>query len=779
MSQQIRLTSQQIPTDEPTDPTDEPTDPTDEPTDPTDEPTDPTDEPTDPTDEPTDPTDEPTDPTDEPTDPTDEPTDPTDEPTDPTDEPTDPTDEPTDPTDEPTDPTEPTEPSVATVSVTPDTFESPAVGDQFSIDITIAGSAGVAGYQATVNFDSTALSYVSIAYREDYLEKPADLLNPVNVSENSVHFWALGSAPDGEHTLATITFEVIEAKESAITLSNVLLSDAASGALQVTTTDGMIIAPPTEPTEPPVEPKEQLFEITLTSLTTGPPGGQIFSPPIFATHTSAANLGMVGQPANPALVTLAETGAVSGLLALAGAVGANTAVADGLVHPGQSVTVRLTGNAMNNALTVAAMLVSTNDGFILGSTPLYDEDGMPVSTTLDLIAFDAGSEENTELASDIPGPTAALEENPGATNARAPTEDGVIMPHPGVQGIGDLPKAFLGWTEPVATLTITPVSDEEPPVDPEPPEPPEPTEPSYDIVLERGLNMIAVPLMPEEPYTAASLAEKLGATIVIKLEADTQRLLGYSAAEEGDGFAIEGGKGYIVNTPTGGTVTFTGTAWNNQTVDAPAAPSTTTAKNAWAFVITGHLHDNEPGTSYTIVSKNLRTGVVATKNVTSDDASSSTAWANLDLQSVVEAGDRVEITLLDERGTVVSGPFERTIQTSDIHNAYLSVQLRVGDVRPNETLLGQNFPNPFNPETWIPYQLNRDTLVTIEIFDVSGHLVRTLDLGHKSTGTYMTTSTAAYWDGKNDAGEAVSSGIYFYVLKTENFSATRRMVILK
>ena len=569
---------------------------------------------------------------------------------------------------------------------------------------------------------------------------------------------------------------MIAAKASAITLSNVLLSDAASGALEVTTADGAITAPTTEPPEP-VEPKEQIFEITLTSLTARPPGGQIFSPPIFVVHPSAANLGMVGQPAHPALVALAEGGDVSGILALVSAVGASTAVAEGPVLPGGSVTVRLTGNAMNNSLSVASMLVSTNDGFIIGSTPLYDADGMPVSTTLELMTYDAGSEENTELASDIPGPTAAREENPDATNARVPTEGGVITPHPGVQGIGDLPEALLGWTEPVATLTITPVSDEEP-TDPDP-EPPEPTEPSYDIMLEAGLNMIAVPLMPEEPYTAASLAEMLGATIVIKLDAETQRLVGYSVVEEGDGFAIEGGKGYIVNTPEGGTVTFTGTAWNNQTVDAPAAPSTTTAKNAWAFVITSRLQDKDPGASYAIVAKNLRTGVVTTQNVTSDAASSSTAWADLDLKSVVKAGDRVEITLLDEHGTVVSGPFERTIQTSDIHNAYLSVQLRVGDVRPTETTLGQNFPNPFNPETWIPYQLNRDTRVTIAIFDVSGRSVRTLDLGHKSTGSYMTTSTAAYWDGKNDAGEAVSSGIYFYVLKTENFSATRRMVILK
>ena len=149
----------------------------------------------------------------------------------------------------------------ATVSVDPATLESPAAGEQFTVDITIAGGAGIAGYQVTVNFDSTALSYVSIAYQEDYLEKPTDLLKPVTVSDNSVRFLAIGGAPDGDHTLATITFEVVEAKESAITLSDIVLSDAASDALEVTTADGAITVPatdePTDPTDEPTDPTDE------------------------------------------------------------------------------------------------------------------------------------------------------------------------------------------------------------------------------------------------------------------------------------------------------------------------------------------------------------------------------------------------------------------------------------------------------------------------------------------------------------------------------------------
>ena len=306
-----------------------------------------------------------------------------------------------------------------------------------------------------------------------------------------------------------------------------------------------------------------------------------------------------------------------------------------------------------------------------------------------------------------------------------------------------------------------------------------PAESSFDIALESGLNMISIPLMPAESYTAKSLAAKLGASVVIKLDAAKQSFIGYSVAENGEGFGIDGSSGYIVNTSAGGVVTFTGTAWQKQSDAAAAAPKVSTAQNAWAFVITSDLQGKETDGTYTVIAKNLRTGVIATKNVANDKESVSAVWADLNRKSVVKVGDKLEVTLLDKRGTIVSGPFQRTVTTSDIHNAYLSVQMQVGDVRLKETILGQNFPNPFNPETWIPYQLSQDSNVTIQIYNISGSSIRTLNLGHKSIGSYMTTSTAAYWDGKNDAGEHVSSGIYFYTLQTKNFSATRRMVILK
>ena len=95
------------------------------------------------------------------------------------------------------------------------------------------------------------------------------------------------------------------------------------------------------------------------------------------------------------------------------------------------------------------------------------------------------------------------------------------------------------------------------------------------------------------------------------------------------------------------------------------------------------------------------------------------------------------------------------------------------------TALLSNYPNPFNPETWIPYQLSETAEVTVTIHASDGKLVRTLELGQVPAGVYSEKDRAAYWDGQNEQGEPVASGVYFYTLKAGEFSATRKMVIRK
>ncbi len=780
----------------------------------------------------------------------------------------------------------------AVVSVDPAEVESPAAGEELMISINIMGGEGVLGYEIDISYDPTALSFVGSA-NADYLPAGA-FATPAIESEGGVKISAAslaGAAPDADGTLATVTFEVVEAKASTISIAKIILAGANDTELESTTADGMVTAPAAadgdgettddgegETTddgegetaddgegetaddgegetaddgegetaddgegetaddgegetaddgegetaddgegETAAEmPKSQMFEITLTNLTEGVHGesGQTFSPAIFAAHPADVKLAVVGEPANEAIVMLAEGGNTAGLEALAAAAGADVQIAMNAdmtrryTMPGQSSTVTVTATMVNSSLSVGSMLVSTNDAFIAAiDVPLFDADGMPVTATIELMAYDAGSEDNTEMHTDIPGPLGLdAEVDPPGSNARVPTEGGVIAAHPGIQGGADVSEAFA-WAEPIATLTITPVeAPAEPMPEPTPEPTPEPAGPGFDVTLASGLNMISIPLMPEAPYTAKSLAEMLGATVVIQLDAATQSFVGYTVADEGDGFGIEGGVGYIVNTPAGGMVKFTGSAWDNQPepepapeeppiVDAdadadagdadagengaPAAPALSTFKSAWAFIVTSDIQGMHTGTAYTLVAENLRTGTIATENVTSATRRSSAVWADLNRKSVVEAGDKLEISLYDERGTVVSGPFQRTVTTADIRNAFLSLQLNVGDVQPKDTILAQNYPNPFNPETWIPYQLSQPTEVTISIHNVAGQLVRTLELGLQPVGSYMTPATAAYWDGKNAVGERVASGIYFYTLQTADFAATRRMVILK
>ena len=98
---------------------------------------------------------------------------------------------------------------------------------------------------------------------------------------------------------------------------------------------------------------------------------------------------------------------------------------------------------------------------------------------------------------------------------------------------------------------------------------------------------------------------------------------------------------------------------------------------------------------------------------------------------------------------------------------------------PETTALLANYPNPFNPETWIPYQLAKAADVTVRIYAADGSVVRTLVLGHQDAGMYHNRTQAAYWDGTNAVGETVASGLYFYTLTAGDFTATRKMLILK
>ena len=299
---------------------------------------------------------------------------------------------------------------------------------------------------------------------------------------------------------------------------------------------------------------------------------------------------------------------------------------------------------------------------------------------------------------------------------------------------------------------------------------------AYVVSLPKGLNMLSVPLKPAIPMTARSLADMVGATTVIALDEVRQKFVGWIPDAPDDGFPIEGGKGYIVNLLQAQQVTFVGTAWTNQTQAAAPAASAASNAGAWAFVVSGHLESERNLNGYRVTAQNLRTNAIMTGKVR--DRYFAVATADLSRRSIVEVGDSLEITVTDTTGEIASETFSFTVTPDSLVNAVLPVRLdRIGT--PRQTLLLQNYPNPFNPETWIPYHLSEAAPVTLAIYDPTGQRIRTLSLGVQAAGFYQSRSRATYWDGRNDLGEQVSSGVYFYQLSTPSEHQMKRMVIVK
>ena len=301
---------------------------------------------------------------------------------------------------------------------------------------------------------------------------------------------------------------------------------------------------------------------------------------------------------------------------------------------------------------------------------------------------------------------------------------------------------------------------------------------TYTVSLSKGLNMLSVPLAPPTPMTAKSLVAMTGATTIITLDAAKQHFIAWTPGAPNDGFPIEGGKGYIVNVPETRNFAFVGAPWTNQ-MEAAAAPSITStemSQKAWAFVVSGHLKGKPAFDGYQVSVRNLRTNSRITASVQGDYFAAATA--DLTRQSVVQVGDVVEVRVIGPDGNFESQTLSFKVTPEHLANAVLSVRLD-GIGKPTQNLLLQNYPNPFNPETWIPYQLSEDSSVSISIYDTTGRLVRTLSLGFQSAGFYSSQGRAAYWDGRNELGERVASGIYFYQLTTPTFHQTRRLVIVK
>ena len=149
-----------------------------------------------------------------------------------------------------------------------------------------------------------------------------------------------------------------------------------------------------------------------------------------------------------------------------------------------------------------------------------------------------------------------------------------------------------------------------------------------------------------------------------------------------------------------------------------------------------------------------------------------------EIEAIAEAPNALSGGNLAYRNVAAALADAKHLAVSDVLSAFLALLAEMGAISETTALL-PNYPNPFNPETWIPYHLATDAEVTLTIHDVRGSVVRTLTLGYQPAGVYVNRGRAAYWDGKNQIGEPVASGLYFYTLTAGEFTATRKMLIMK
>jgi len=247
---------------------------------------------------------------------------------------------------------------------------------------------------------------------------------------------------------------------------------------------------------------------------------------------------------------------------------------------------------------------------------------------------------------------------------------------------------------------------------------------------------------------------------------------------------IRGGEGYILMMTAAKEVTYEGKAW--QGVSSAFSPAFVLSEGndvkTPLFAVTGLLTDEDgsylDGIEVTV--ENLSTGQ-------RDFSFSGTTAGNG--QYVVTLGSfagtiaaQLDDTLLIVFEGLQKGFLKQSVKLKvtrdNIREANAVVDFTLKR-QPTKTVLMQNYPNPFNPETWIPHQLSQDSPVTINIYNTTGQLIRTIALGNKPAGVYVTKSNAAHWDGRDSLGDKVASGVYFYTLQAGEYKATRKMVIIK
>ena len=261
------------------------------------------------------------------------------------------------------------------------------------------------------------------------------------------------------------------------------------------------------------------------------------------------------------------------------------------------------------------------------------------------------------------------------------------------------------------------------------------------------------------------------------------------AGDPGD-IEITGGQAFILNAQQAATVAISGEGWTNvsgTTAAPPVREADLHSGRTPVLALTGSIASSVGGrgrmsplqSGFRVIVKNLSTGRAITGMTRDKGVGYQLTVVEVETGAAAQIGDILEISAQSPNPFIGVQPLQYTVTAEDVLYSRIQLPTLVAYEIPVETELLQNYPNPFNPETWIPYRLAADADVTLTIYDTRGQVVRTLAVGHQIAAVYERRSQAVYWDGRNEFGEAVASGVYFYHLSAGDFAATRRMLIIK
>ena len=305
------------------------------------------------------------------------------------------------------------------------------------------------------------------------------------------------------------------------------------------------------------------------------------------------------------------------------------------------------------------------------------------------------------------------------------------------------------------------------------------------LSLNAGFNLVGLPVNDPRVVNVSDLITvAAGAVANITVSTDDGFALVGAPGDAADG-PVMGDAAYLIRATSATTIPLFGEGWSNDT--AGAAPVALAGYNVDGQTpvlnVHGGIIDEITGLAregFRVKVKNLSTKAALNK-VTSAETAEGYNMTFVDLKAghAARIGDVLEISADSPNPLIGVQPVRHTVTVDDVKNSTIQLEELIAYEIPAETELLRNYPNPFNPETWIPYHLSEDADVNLTIYDISGEVVRDIDVGHQTAAKYDTRAKAIYWDGRNRFGEQVASGIYFYHLDAGDFSGTRKMVILK